>query len=52
MPILIKAKRIYQVVQQEQKEGEATTMEINVASIVEKLKEMEVWPPTKKMSHG
>lgn len=47
---LIRAKRIYPSLQKKQKEGKATTIEINVNSLVEQLKGMRIRPPTKKMS--
>lgn len=46
---LTRAKNDYQAKKQEHREGESTSMEINVASVVKHLKEMRVRPPTKKM---
>lgn len=43
---LLEAKRICQALQQDRKECEATTMEINVASLINQLKEMTIQPLT------
>lgn len=46
---LVETKNIYQSLEQKQKQCEATSMEINVVSLVRKLREMNIRPPTKKI---
>lgn len=45
---LSREKRIYKALQQAQKEGECIAMKINVASLVEQLKDISIHPPRGK----
>lgn len=45
---LSKANNIYQLLQKDQKEGEAKAMKINVTSLIRKLKNMDIRPLPRK----
>lgn len=48
---LLEEKWIYQTLEQYQKEGDAKEMDINVASLIGKLKGMVIQSPPSKASH-